>query len=65
MPVDQAVAVTVILATQVTPDQVSDAIDTAIGIGQSLPHAEGTIVAIIIAVLVVARLIWKKVKAVK
>lgn len=72
MPVDQAVQLTATVtqtavdaAQAVTPDQVGDALDAAINIGNMLPHSQGSWVAIALAVLVVARLVWKKYKASK
>lgn len=72
MPVDQAVELTV-TATQtavetavaVTPDQVGGALDTVISIGNSIPHSQGSWIAIALAALVVARMVWKKYKVSK
>ena len=76
MPVDPTPAVsaaveltasatqTVVDAAQaVTPDHVGDALDTAINIGNLLPHSQGSWIAIVLAGLVVARLVWKKYKS--
>ena len=65
MPVQQATDVTVALAAQVTPDTVGNTLDTATQILNALPHADGTWVALALAVLVVARLVWSKLKAKK
>ena len=50
-------------AQAVTPDQVGDALDAAINIGNMLPHSQGSWIAIALAGLVVARLVWKKYKS--
>ena len=70
MPVDQAIELTAAVtqtvveaAAPATPDQVGNALDTAIQIGNMVPHSQGSWVAIALAVLVVARLVWKKYKA--
>jgi hypothetical protein len=53
------------LAVSVTPDVVGNVLDTLISAGQSLNPAQGTIVAIVVAALVVIRMIWKKHKSTK
>lgn len=86
MPVDQAVAPTVSVATDVTqlavdvtqatveavtavtpdaPDQVGGVLDTLISMGQALNPVQGTVLAIVVAALVVVRMIWKKYKSSK
>lgn len=72
MPVEQAVELTatvtqtaVEVAATATPDNVGNALDTAIQIGNMLPHSQGSWIAIVLAALVVARLVWKKYKASK
>ena len=64
----QATQVAVDAAVQATPaavDHVGSALDTLISIGQGLNPAQGTTLAIIVAVLVVVRMIWKKYKTKK
>lgn len=76
MPVDQALEATVTTALDVTqtavsaaaaatPDQVGNALDAAIQIGNMLPHSEGSWVALALAALVVMRFMWKKYQASK
>ena len=52
-------------AQAVTPDHVGSTLDTLISIGQHLNPAQGTTLAIIVAVLVVVRMVWKKYKSSK
>lgn len=64
----QASASAADLAVQSTPaavDHVGSVLDTLISIGQNLNPAQGTTLAIVVAVLVVARMVWKKYKAPK
>lgn len=69
--VDATVTVTqtaVDVAQSATPeavDHVGSVLDTLVSIGQTLNPAQGTTLAIIVAVLVVARMVWKKYKASK
>lgn len=53
------------IAQSSTPDHVGSVLDTLISVGQHLNPAQGTTLAIIIAVLVVVRTVWKKYKASK
>lgn len=52
-------------AAAVTPDHIGSVLDTLVSIGQTLNPAQGTTLAIIVAVLVVARMVWKKYQASK
>lgn len=69
--VDATVTVTqtaVDVAQSATPeavDHVGSVLDTLVSIGQTLNPAQGTTLAIIVAVLVVARMVWKKYQASK
>ena len=68
MPVEQTITATqttVDLAVSATPDAVGNVLDTLISAGQSLNPAQGTIVAIVVATLIVVRMIWKKYKSTK
>lgn len=69
MPAELAVAATVTAAVDAasaaTPDQVDSILGTLISIGQGLNPAQGTTLAIIVAGLAVARMVWKKYKASK
>lgn len=56
------------IAQSATPDavdHVGSVLDTLVSIGQTLNPAQGTTLAIIVAVLVVVRMVWKKYKASK
>lgn len=53
------------VASSVTPDHVGSTLDTLISLGQQLNPSQGTTLAIVIAALVVARMVWKKYKATK
>lgn len=62
----QATQVAVDAAVQATPaavDHVGSVLDTLISIGQGLNPSQGTTLAIIVAVLVVVRMVWKKYKS--
>ena len=59
MPVEQATE----LASQVTPDSVGSFFDTAISTVQQMNPSSGTWLAIGLAALVLARMIWKKYKS--
>ena len=52
-------------ATPEAVDHVGSILDTLVSIGQTLNPAQGTTLAIIVAVLVVARMAWKKYQASK
>jgi biotin carboxyl carrier protein len=60
-----ATQVAVDAAQAVTPDHVGSVLDTLVSIGQTLNPAQGTTLAIIVAVLVVVRMVWKKYQASK
>lgn len=48
-----------------TPDQIGNVLDAAINIGNMLPHSQGSWIAIVLAGLVIARMLWKKYQASK
>lgn len=53
------------VAATATPDHVGSVLDTLVSIGQTLNPAQGTTLAIVVAVLVVVRMVWKKYQASK
>jgi len=61
----QAVADVAQAATPETVDHIGSVLDTLVSIGQHLNPEQGTTLAIIVAVLVVARMVWKKYKSSK
>lgn len=62
MSVDQAVEITS-TAVAATPDRLESVLDTALQVGNLLPHSQSSWIAIVLAALVLARLVWKKVQS--